>query len=870
MPAPRHSERVSLPVPEQNPVRALLETVDVPRLRTRYSVPVLGVVMIGSMLALGGAWAPSVPLFALVACVALAVTGVDRHALKHDPTLLLFASIAVVSIVQLIPLPGGLLRLIDSASEETSRLVWSAWRADRSSSWRPLHRDPGTGVVDLTYLAGLAAAYLASVHASRRDGLERLYTLCASSALLASVIGFAHLSTGQDLVYGFYRPVQAAPPVLSPLLNANHLAALTGVGAILWLGSALAAEKVLAKVVNGSAAMLCGAVCALTLSRGGVACAAGGVVVLFALDARTTGEDRKPRKRPALQTWLGYGAAAATFAGGAWLTSARLAAEYATGDRSKLDVFRRALGLLRGHELLGYGSGALPVVGSAGGRLDAGRTFLRVESLPFDLMLSVGVVAGLAAMYFGLRALRRVFPPAEAPPTALAAWSAMLSLVAHDLVDFSLYLGGVGYVAAVLGGVLTGWYARGWRRPLPRAEALSRWPGFAAVAVTALLAVVGWRASLESDRDRAEQALHANAAWFQTPDAKAVLARHPGDAYLQLLMGTYAVAEGHPMSLRFVARAMELSPSWAQPHLLLARILAVGNRRSQALLEVGEVLARTNDAPGPCSQVALRLRPLPTREELQRLTPRNMGGVAFLNGVAAGAHEAAYAQMADELLLERAEDFVPALQRRAYAARVHGDLTEAARYCDRIQRAAPSEPTGAVCLVEVLLARNDEEGAMLALDRALARVHDKYPVHESRARLFARRHDLAAMRRETAAMQEAAGSDLERLIQAHGLRGELEAGAGADRAAYAAYEMAQSLAVPETPYALQMAILAARLNDRQGLEAQCATLLEREPVDPTARGLCDPVGARRDADSGLPTRALPAVVNDAGGADGGV
>ncbi len=854
---------------EQNPVRALIDAVDVPRLRTRYSVPVLGVVLFGAMLALGGAWAPSVPLFALLACAALAVTGVDRHALRRDPALLLFAALSIAGILQLVPLPGALLRLLDSGSEEASRLAWSAWRMDRSSTWRPLHRDPGTGLVDLVYLFGLAAAYLASVHASRRDGLERLYNLCAWSGLLAAVIGFAHLSTGQELVYGFYRPVQAAPPVLSPLLNANHLAALTGASAILWLGQAIAAEKNVAKVIHGSAAVLCGAVCALTLSRGGVASAVGGVVVLFALDTRTTGEDRRPRKRPALQTWLGYAAAAATFAGGAWLTSSRLVTEYTEGDHSKFSVFRRAFGLLRGHELLGYGSGALPVVGPAGGRLDAERTFLRVESLPLDLFLAVGVIGGVAAMYFGLRAMRRWFPPPEAPPTALAAWCALLSLVAHDLVDFSLYLGGVGYVAAVLAGVLSGWYERGWRRPLPRSESLARWPGFVAMAVVGLLGVFAWRSGLESDRDRVEAQLRASSTYFLSPDARAAVARHPGDPYLQLVMGSYAVAEGHPTALRFVARAMELSPQWAQPHLLLARILAVGNRRSQALLEVSEVLRRTSLAPVPCAQVALRLRPLPTREELQRVAPNNYAGVEFLNGIAARSADAAYAAMADDLLLERSNGFVFALQRRAAAARARGDLAEATRYCERIERSAPAEPTGTVCLADVLLARDDEDGALRALDRALTRVRDAYPLHESRARLFSRRHDLASMRRETAAMQESAGADLERLIRAHGLRGELEAAAGADRAAYAAYEMAHSLAVPETPYALQLAILAARMGDRPGLEAQCTTLLEREPVDPTARAICDPVGARRAADAGAAARALPPVINDAGEADGG-
>jgi hypothetical protein len=830
---------------QQNPVRALIESVEVPRLRTRYSVPLLAAVVVGAMLLLGGAWAPSVPLLALVAGVALAVTGVDRSALRRDPVVPLFGALLAVSALQLAPLPGALLHLLDAASEEASRLAWSAWRIDRTSTWRALHRDPGTGRLDFVYLMGLAAAYLATVQAARRDGLERLYMACAASALLCAALGFAHLSTGQDLVYGYYRPAQAAPPVLSPLLNANHLAALMGVGVILWLGLALEADKALAKVIHGSAAVACGAICALTLSRGGVACAVGGVAVLFALDARTVGEERKVRRRPALQTWLGYGAAAATFLGGAWLASSSLAREYGTGDRSKLEVFRRALGLLRGHELFGYGSGALPVVSVTAGRLDADRTFLRVESLPLDLVLGVGVIAGGAAMYFGVRALRRWFPPADAPPTALAAWAAVLSLVAHDLVDFSLYVGGVGYVAAVLAGVLSAWYARGWRKPLPRAESLVRWPGFAVALAVVALGATAWHSNLEADRDAVERSLRTTPSYFLTDDARAAVARHPSDPYLQLVLGSYAVSEGHPTALRFVARAMELAPTWAQPHLLLARILAAGNRRSQTLLEVSEVLTRTANSPGPCARVALRLRPPPTREELQRVAPRNWGGVAFLNGMALGAPDAAYAAMADGLLLERADDFVAALERRAYAARIAGDLDGAERYCARIERAQPAEPAGTVCLVEVQLSRGDAAEAMRSLDRALGRVRDKYPLHRSRARLFARRNDLAAMRRETAAMLETGGSDLQRLVLAHALRGELEANAGANRAAYTAYEMAHSLAVPETPYAMQMAVLASRMGDRPALEAQCGALLEREPVEPAARELCDPAGARR-------------------------
>ncbi len=832
---------------ESTPRKGILDTVDVPRIRTRFALPVLGVTVVGAMLALGGAWNPSIPLFALTAAVALFLSGVDRPTVMRDPVTRLFLVLLGVAALQLLPLPGALLRLLDSTSEEASRLALSAWRVDRASAWRPLHRDPGTGYVDLVYLLGLAAAYLAAAQAARREVLERLYEVCAASALVAALVAFAHAGTGQDLLYGFYRPTQAAPPVISPLLNANHLAALTGAGTILWLGLALGSEKPLPRVLHGIAAVFCGGACAMSLSRGGVASAVGGVLLLLALDARTEGApgSRKVRRRPALQTLLGYGFAAAVFVGGAWLSAGALAQEFSTGDASKLAIFRRALGMLRGHELLGHGSGSLPVVSATSERLSPEHTFLRAESLPLDLALSVGVIAAAAAMYFGVRAFRRWLPPAGAPTPALAAWAALLSLVVHDLVDFSLHLGGVGYFAAVLAGVLSGWYARGWRKALPRSESLARWPGMVAVGLAALLGLVAWRSNLETDRDRAERSLRASATWFLTPDAQAAVARHPSDAYLQLLLGSYAVAEGHAASLRFVARALELAPTWAQPHLLLARILAVGNRRAQALLEVREVLARTTSQPGPCAQVVMRLRPLPDREELQRVAPRHLGGVAFLHGVAGAAPTPEYAAMADGLLLERAPEFVPALQRRATAARAAGDLDAASRYCERIERARATDAEGVMCRVEVLLARHDTDGAIRVLDRALPRVRDRYALHMARARLFAGVRNASMMRREAALMQEAAGADLARLIESHGLRGELEAALGNDRAAYAAYEMADSLALPDHPYALPMAQIAYRLNDREALQTRCAMLLERDPTAEAALRLCDPVGARR-------------------------
>jgi tetratricopeptide (TPR) repeat protein len=833
-----------------NPLRDLAASIDIPRVRTRYAVVPLGIAVVGSMLSLGGAFAPTVPIFAAMAAVAFAITGADVRALRHDPMRWLFVLLIGVALFQIAPLPPGLLRVLDRTSEEASRLAWEPWRMSRAATWRSLHRDPGNGMADVTYLLGLAAAYFAAVHAARRDALERVYGICSGSALACAFIGIAHLATGQDHLFGFYRPTQAAPPVLSPLLNGNHLAALMGAGAILWLGAALNTEKPFLRLLHGISAIFCGAVCALTLSRGGVACAVGGVVLLLALDSRSEGQgerDRRARRKPTLQTSIGYAIAGLIFAAGAWVAASSLHREYAQGDTSKLTLLRGAVALLRGHELLGYGSGAMPVVGAAGSSLDPERTFLRAESLPIDLALSVGVFVTLAVLYFGVRAFKRWLPPAGAPTTALAAWAALVSIVAHDLVDFSLYLGGVGYFAASLAGLLSGWYVREWRRALPRSDALLRWPAAVIVVLVVMLAPTAMRSSLERERDTLERSLRSVPGSFASDAARAAVALHPGDPYLPLLLGTYAVAEGHPTALRFVARSMELAPNWAQPRLLLARILALGNRRGQALVELRAVLERTNAHPGPCARAALSLRPLPTREELDRVAPRHLGGVAFLNGMAAWAPDAAYAQMADELLLERNEGFLPALQRRAEAARSRNDLEGSFQACMRMERTHPEDAAGAVCRAEVQRARGDHDGALRSLERALVRARDRFPVHRARAQLFAMRGDTAAMRRETAMMQETAGAAVERLTEAHALRGELETQLGNLRGAYAAYEVAESLAVPEHPYSYPMAVLASRMGDRQAIEVHCGFLMEREPVPLSVRQLCDPAAARRSA-----------------------
>ena len=81
-------------------------------------------------------------------------------------------------------------------------------------------------------LLGLGAAYITATRVSSREEGDHTVRLVAYAALLIAGFALAHQITEQDRVFGFYRPHAASPPILSPLLNPNHLAALTGAGAI--------------------------------------------------------------------------------------------------------------------------------------------------------------------------------------------------------------------------------------------------------------------------------------------------------------------------------------------------------------------------------------------------------------------------------------------------------------------------------------------------------------------------------------------------------------------------------------------------------------------------------------------------------------
>ncbi len=807
--------------------------------RAAWARPVLAVLVFGAPMALGGAPYWSVPLFALIALGGFVIAGWDRAVAQRDRLLVCWLILLGVLGFQLLPLPPALLQLLDPTSAAASAGALDPLRVSRAAEWRALHHDPGSGLADLLYLLGLGAAYITATRVSSREEGDHTVRLVAYAALLIAGFALAHQITEQDRVFGFYRPHAASPPILSPLLNPNHLAALTGAGAILWLGLAVAAERAAPRTIAALSAVLCGVVCMLSLSRGGVAATVGCILLFVGLNARRgTSAHATPRTGP--QVWVGLALGVVILLAGVYMASTSLSDEYASGGVSKLENFRRALGLLRDHWLLGVGSGAVPVAVASSGRLDPEWTFLRVECLPVDIAVSFGLPAALASLWLAARALRDWRPPAHATPIVIGAWCAMLSLVLHDLVDFSLFLGGVGYPAAILAGYLMAQRLRRWRNALPRGAAVLRSPALAVLVLGVALAPFAWRSTLEPERDHIEELLRSDATAIHGAALRRALVRHPFDAYLPLLAGAHAAAQNDESALRFVSRALVLSPTWAQPHLLLARTFAARGLRSQSLVELREALVRSERIMRPAAELAVRLRPLPDADEIARLTPRAPYGLLFLDMLATrpGATPALVTDV-DGLILARDPNFIWALRRRSEYALAAGHPQDALAFCDRMIASHQGDAEGYVCRGAILVNAGDLTGAMRTYAAGIARATDRYPLHMARARVYAARHEAASMREAITSAIEAAGASLDRLVAAHGLHGALETSVGNDRGAIEAYMMAHALTAPEAPYLIELLEASARTGDRATVEQGCASLGERGPLDARARALCN-------------------------------
>lgn len=526
------------------------------------------------------------------ASLLLWIIGASKNHRRWGPNLLLAlpAAAVVVALVQLLPLPPGLLSALSPPGFELREFALVPLGLDR---WRPITMDAPSTARALARAIGLGSMALVALELGRQAHVRRrLLVVLALSGVSVAVCGFGHLLANVDSLFGVYH-FYASVPLQTPFGNTNHLAAWLTLTGTVALGLALDAKTRDAAIGWGAAAFACGVAVFLSYSRGGI----GSFVATWGL----VGAAVLARRGGGIRSVLPWVAIAATIAFAGLLSFEQLLARAETVSSveklgsTKVELWPMlARGALHYWPLgLGLGAFELGFARFQDKQLDV--TFTHPENIGLQWASEAGlpITLGLAAVLVVLfvRARKRTWEL----PLERTAMIAVAGVLLHDVFDFSLELNAVAVGVAITAGLVCAVEREREGRVAVRRAGPVAAVVFIAVSVVAALA--GLPTHAEKERALAEAINAGQTVEMVRAQAVASIDRHPADWVLYANVASDLARRGQPReSLAWVNRLLFLRPSDARAHVAAAQALLRLGKPLQALIELKSAWALGDSA----------------------------------------------------------------------------------------------------------------------------------------------------------------------------------------------------------------------------------------------------------------------------------
>lgn len=508
-------------------------------------------------LALGGATPITASLICLGALIAAAASSVGSRLPVTGPVIFFGVAVAWTSI-QALPLPPWLVEWISPLRFAS---IAPTLALTSGPSWAPLSLDPGGTHLALLHAVTIACGLiLGCTVAPSRKSLRPIRIAASSCAAMALVV-VMHEVAGVHTVFGIYEPVDASPHPMAPLMNPNHLAAFLAFGVPLQLLLAFK-SKGNRRHAWITAAALGASLIPFTGSRAGMASLVIGVLILLA----------SVWKRLNTKARLWSAAAVSLFGAGVVVVGTLLVEKLQRGDLSKLSISADALGLGMQFPIAGVGRGAFAPAFAQMTTADVRP--MHVENLPVHWIVEWGFPFALVGFVVLGGALLAGFRKGDIATRVCAG--ALLALVIHDFVDYSLELPAVAFVVAIVFGAMVRRLNTGTGRTRPDV-----WVG-----VLAVVAALAFAAGAESPAHATDRLLLGPEAL--SFDVSQASRRHPLEPGVAMAAARQRMEGGHDDAIRWINRSMQLAPTWPGPHELAASWLARRGAYGQALLEVRE------------------------------------------------------------------------------------------------------------------------------------------------------------------------------------------------------------------------------------------------------------------------------------------
>ncbi|HEY4240970.1 MAG TPA: O-antigen ligase family protein [Kofleriaceae bacterium] len=584
------------------------------RRRDGVSIAFGGAALAVSVLALGGALRWTQALVGVLVAIALALQLPSKRRLDRRSPLLVLVGLAVLfTALQLVPLPHPVLESADHIGVE---LRDSGAAIAHTSPWPSLSLDPAGTLRALGFFAILFGVAVVALRfaASERGRFVLLGGVAIVAGLAAAVTGL-HTLLNADSLYGIYQPAHATPPVLGPLLNANHLGCLMALGTTIAIGLAFyGRQRTGWRVLWIVIATGCAAVALASLSRGATLalCLGVGVAAVISIAARLGAAEHGGRRRALIQNQLpiaivvlgGLGLAVYSSAGNVADQLANTSISEASAPASKFEAWRSSMALVAQAPWTGVGRGAFEPSFTRVHEPAAYVTFSHAENEYVQAVVDWGIPAALALAAALLVCARQAIKRWRDGPLAAAALGGMAGVLFQSSVDFGVELMGLAVPVIVVMATLL--YVPVREAPHPQRSRLARGGLVAALAAAAWLLLQPATRSVQEDHD----AITAGPATDSLlHDA---VARHPLDYLAFGVAADEKFARGDRDAVTYLNHALTLHPTLPGLHRLAARALIHYGDRAQAALEYSLAM---KGSPAPHQLLAEIVKALPAAPE---------------------------------------------------------------------------------------------------------------------------------------------------------------------------------------------------------------------------------------------------------------
>ena len=583
------------------------------------------VLALGPTLALGGVHRGVQLAGAALSVVCLALVWIHRRSHGRDLHLPWFGAVLlgllVFNLLQLIPLPMGLLRLLAPATVQVLEVSLS--KAGGVPTSHPISLDPGFTLLEAAKLASFVLAFIAAHNFYyRRQRRHRLALGLVVVGILLTMVGLmgAVVAPGQPLMLYTPDAGRAAGLITTSFVNPNNGSAFLTLCALLAMGLAIDNKDLQRKVLFGLGAVLLGSGVFLTMSRGGILALAvgmGALTILVVSARRRMDLGQAAVVVPAtmalimlMSGWLAYDQIVDEFS------------DITTGDQgglAKIQQWSSGAEMVMANPWVGVGRGAFMTSFPRymKGDIPAG-TYEYMENQYLQLPAETGLLVGggfiLSAALAWLVWVRR----GRRAGMTMAAGAGLLAIAAHNLVDFSLELPGVALPVALLGGVLSAASlrlrrhsrssAKDQRSKRRRSRRIQTIICLSAGVVTLVLVaanLISWQ-PLPRDDDRMLLELGKKQVPLKAYVAAAaqVTRRRPADYMPHLSAAHQAIQVKDPLAITLLNRAIFLFPGSPKNHIQAARALITFGHRRQALFEYRQAL-EAGALPNPVLRAAI-------------------------------------------------------------------------------------------------------------------------------------------------------------------------------------------------------------------------------------------------------------------------